>query len=496
MRPASHPTADRRRACRHVLLLLAALLGLAPAGAARAATYTWTGGGANTSWSNPANWDGNTAPANNESSVTLIFPELDGPYTSTNDRTGLVITFLQITTRAGAGTYTFTGNGIMLGGPASIANPGAGSANLVWEIPLALSNNVTMGFSGRATQLVGAIDLGSRTLTLNAGGGVIIDGDISGSGGLVKSNTGVVTLAGDSTYTGTTRLAVGTLQIDGTLTSAVMVSPLQDQMPQLTGRGGTSDAITVESGGTLAPGVAGPGRLTGAALSLASGATLAVDLDGPAAGTQYDQVVVDGTATLDGATLVVTPRFAPAPGTPFTIVAAGAVSGTFAGLPEGAMFSAGGTPFTITYAGGAGSDVMLVSGGNPITPGASATATPTATATSTSIVPTPTATSTAPATATATTEPATPTATGEPTAETTASETPTPTPTPTVEPAACTGDCNGSGSVEINELVVGVNIALGTTGISACPAFDANGDGSVAIQELIAAVNNALSGCA
>ena len=60
---------------------------------------------------------------------------------------------------------------------------------------------------------------------------------------------------------------------------------------------------------------------------------------------------------------------------------------------------------------------------------------------------------------------------------------------------ACVGDCSDDGMVAINELVVGVNIALGNSPVSACPAFDANGDGQVAINELITAVNNALNGC-
>ncbi|MGH7788214.1 MAG: hypothetical protein ACRERC_15185 [Candidatus Binatia bacterium] len=59
----------------------------------------------------------------------------------------------------------------------------------------------------------------------------------------------------------------------------------------------------------------------------------------------------------------------------------------------------------------------------------------------------------------------------------------------------CTGDCNGNGSVAINELILGVNISLGNSQISACEAFDANGNGTVTINELIAAVNNSLNGC-
>ena len=77
------------------------------------------------------------------------------------------------------------------------------------------------------------------------------------------------------------------------------------------------------------------------------------------------------------------------------------------------------------------------------------------------------------------------------------------TPTPTVTPVPptstpggpCIGDCDESGSVGINELILGVNIVLGTTLLSACPAFDPNGTSMVTIANLIAAVGNALNGC-
>ena len=53
----------------------------------------------------------------------------------------------------------------------------------------------------------------------------------------------------------------------------------------------------------------------------------------------------------------------------------------------------------------------------------------------------------------------------------------------------------GDGTVVVNELVVGVNMALGNTPGQQCPAFDVNADGRVAVNELVAAVANALSGC-
>ena len=61
---------------------------------------------------------------------------------------------------------------------------------------------------------------------------------------------------------------------------------------------------------------------------------------------------------------------------------------------------------------------------------------------------------------------------------------------------SCAGDCDGNGVVAINELIRGVNIALGSAAATDCPAFDTDGSGSVAINELVQGVNNALNGCA
>jgi cysteine-rich repeat protein len=61
--------------------------------------------------------------------------------------------------------------------------------------------------------------------------------------------------------------------------------------------------------------------------------------------------------------------------------------------------------------------------------------------------------------------------------------------------AQCVGDCDGGGTVAINELIRGVNIALASADLSTCPSFDANDSGAVEINELILAVNNALGTC-
>ena len=87
--------------------------------------------------------------------------------------------------------------------------------------------------------------------------------------------------------------------------------------------------------------------------------------------------------------------------------------------------------------------------------------------------------------------PATPT----PSAPVAATATVAVTETPTVIVAGCAGDCDDGGTVGIEELVRGVNIALGAQQVSVCPAFDTSHDDRVSVNELIQAVNAALNGC-
>lgn len=61
--------------------------------------------------------------------------------------------------------------------------------------------------------------------------------------------------------------------------------------------------------------------------------------------------------------------------------------------------------------------------------------------------------------------------------------------------AQCLGDCRGDGGVSVDELVVGINVALGTMDILECPAFD-DGSGAVRVSDVVSAVLNALEGCA
>ena len=73
--------------------------------------------------------------------------------------------------------------------------------------------------------------------------------------------------------------------------------------------------------------------------------------------------------------------------------------------------------------------------------------------------------------------------------------TPSATPTATGPAEPCVGDCNNDRVVTIDELILGVRIALDAESIFACRRFDGDGDETVTIPELIEAVGNALAGC-
>lgn len=70
------------------------------------------------------------------------------------------------------------------------------------------------------------------------------------------------------------------------------------------------------------------------------------------------------------------------------------------------------------------------------------------------------------------------------------------TPSPTATPVDCTGDCDGSGTVVVNEIVTMVNIALERALMNTCAAGNSDGNQQITINEILTAVNGLLGGCA
>jgi autotransporter-associated beta strand protein len=195
------------------------------------------------------------------------------------------------------------------------------------------ANNTIAGLAddpANATQ----VQLNGHTLTLAplsglswSYGGSIIDNGASGS--LVQNGPGTSILTGTSTYTGTTAVDAGVLEVNGAINGSSSVSV--NAGGTLTGDGTVDPpTVTIASGGTLAPGLPGvPGTSMTIAGNLAfqSGAVYLLQLNS----STSTFAVVTGTASLGGTVLA---DFAPGsnPQRQYTVLESAGLSGSFSSV--------------------------------------------------------------------------------------------------------------------------------------------------------------------
>ena len=155
--------------------------------------------------------------------------------------------------------------------------------------------------------------------------GTFEDANTTTANGLTKTGSGTMILSAANTYTGPTAVIQGTLHVNGSTASAISVA----DTATLGGTGAISGAVTINNGGTLAPGNS-VGTLTAGLVAI--NGKLAIEIDGSSA----DRLNVTGNLNITNATLALTGT----PTGPEVIIASfgsltGSAFATITGLPSG-----------------------------------------------------------------------------------------------------------------------------------------------------------------
>ncbi|MFT3867416.1 MAG: rhamnogalacturonan lyase B N-terminal domain-containing protein [Nibricoccus sp.] len=246
------------------------------------------------------------------------------------------------TVTAGSATITLNGGTLYLGSGGIVKN---GASTLVTNL------NFSSGILGAKADWSTALNINlpaSGNVTIKTADSsdepfnISLNGIVGGAGGFTKIGEGTLTLDGGGvhTYTGTTTVNSGTLNVTSTLataTNGVMIN----SSGILAGTGTINRPITLNAGGGVAP--AGPvtiGALTGLSLAWNGGGLLSLDLG---ANGVSDQLVLSGALTKGadaGWSLALNATEPLAHGNSYTVATFGSTtfaSGDFTvtGLPDG-----------------------------------------------------------------------------------------------------------------------------------------------------------------
>jgi autotransporter-associated beta strand protein len=273
--------------------------------------------------------------------------------------------------KSGMGTLTLTGTNTYEGGTTILdgvlALGSSGALGTTGRISFFNSAGTLRFSAANTTDYSSRFDnsvLQTRTIDTN-GQNVTFAGTLPGSSStLTKVGTGTLTLNGNTTYDSATAINGGRLHINGTNQSS---STVVNSGGTLGGTGTLAGPVSVNAGGTLAPGTS-PGNLTiDDNVTFASGSNFSVELNGTTIGTQYDRLTVNGTVALGNATLATSIGYTPALGHRLFIIAndgSDAITGTFNGIANGQQVSQGGYFFTVHY--GADLSSGNLTGGNDV----------------------------------------------------------------------------------------------------------------------------------
>ncbi|MEO8351520.1 MAG: autotransporter-associated beta strand repeat-containing protein, partial [Chthoniobacteraceae bacterium] len=185
----------------------------------------------------------------------------------------------------------------------------------------------------------------SNRIGASDGARIILGGQITGSGGFEKVDDGTVEIQNAANdWSGETKVSAGTLLVSGTLAG----STVNVIGGTLGGTGMILSPVNV-SAGALAPGASIGTLSTAAEVTFSETASFHLEIDSTALATDLLNAI--GNVNLAFATLTATDLGANSltGSERFTFVTAESVTGTFAGLPNGAPLIVGASQFTIEY---------------------------------------------------------------------------------------------------------------------------------------------------
>jgi autotransporter-associated beta strand protein len=261
------------------------------------------------------------------------------------------------------GTTLVTGGTLVVRHPTALGTTAAGTtvntgAKLQLQgTSLNIAENLTLG-------------TGSTGATIeNLSGENILSGTLTRNGSLtLLSTSGKLTVQGNigNTNNSVNLQGDGDGEISGAITTALSVNKTGSGTWTLSGPSSHTNATTINAGRLVLSGsLAGP--LTVSTGTLApqgtptSTSSLNLQSNGRLEVRPGDTLTIGTTVTVGGNLDVIAPPGL-IPGTSFTILnktSAGAISGTFSGKPQGAVFPASGYNWQISYTGGNGNDITL-----------------------------------------------------------------------------------------------------------------------------------------
>lgn len=296
-----------------------------------------------------------------------------------------------------SGSNTYTGSTTVSAGTlearnaAALGTIGSGTtvssgAALAVQGGITLAETLTLNGNGLAgtgslvnvsgiNTLSGGVTLGADSGIGTTAGSLTLSGAVSGGFALSKLGSGTLIMSATSNYTGVTNVSAGTLLVTGSLgaTSGLSVA----SGATLAGTGSifatsSSNNLTINSGATLAPGVAGTnngiGRLTvNGNLRLSGSLDAQLAGAGGVGGSDFDQVVVNGIVSLNGGSLSVARvgGYTAINGASYRLIdndstdAVTGATGIFGSVAEGGNLTSNGDIYTVSYASGTGNDVVL-----------------------------------------------------------------------------------------------------------------------------------------